>query len=175
MSIAWNDIEDAIFKWFIEGSGLPAVVWGNQDGPQPVQPYGTLLIAGPRKVGGLDQQVDVTDLDQPAGEEVSQTLTGIREVTVSCQAFAAPTVGSTPARSYLSNALMSLELPTIRQRLINAGLSVIEANDITDVSALMGTRWQSRAAMDVRFHLVDSAVEKTGYIAMVEVSNTLTP
>jgi hypothetical protein len=166
MALDWHTIQDALLAWLSTGTGL-RVFWADQNAPQIARPYATIkLIGGPVKVASLDEQQDVTNLANSAGQEIEQTIRGQREITASCQVFTDDTV-SAAAYTLLGAAVTALSLPSVRDSLSSVGLALIEPGAIQDISALFEAKWQSRAQVDVRFRFVDVAVEKTGYIATV--------
>lgn len=176
MAFNWTAAENAIRSWFVAGSGLPdgSVVWADQAMPQPGTPYATLKITSAVRVGALDETTDATNLDgngQPVS--VTTTVQGVREIHVSCQVFAAPVTGSGTAREYLLSAQTALELPNVRYSFLTAGLSGPDAGAISDISALLETQFQARAAMDVRFYVVDTAAETNGFIETVNTNATV--
>lgn len=175
MAIGWSDIEAAILAWFKASSGLSAVIWANQTAPQPALPYATLLIRPPARLAAQDDVQEVYVGSNPAGQEVELRQKGVREISVSCQVFSAAVRGAGTAREILAKAQTGLETPSLRQALYQAGLSVVDEGAITDVSALVETKYQSRAAMDVLFYCVDEVTEKTGYIETVNYDATYNP
>ncbi len=176
MALDWQTIENALQTWIVAATGLPtsAVIFASQNAPAPAMPYATIKISGPRGTMAQPALQIETNLLNPAGEEIEQTVTLHQEVTVSCQVYAAATAGTGTAKEYLEKARTALFLPTRLDALSTAGLAVVEMGDTQDLTALLGTAWESRAAMDVRMNLVDTAVEKTGYIATVETTDETT-
>lgn len=172
-ALSWTAIEDALVAWLESAAGVGAI-WANQTGEQPLMPYGTLKITGPRQSTPTPEVANVTNLDNPAGQEIEQTVIMRGEITVSCQVFSQVTAGAGTARELLQQARIALFLPARRQALADAGLALVQAGDTQDLTALLETTWQSRAAMDVRFNVVDTATERTGYIATVNVTGSAT-
>jgi hypothetical protein len=172
--LSWTDIENALVTWLEAEIGPGQVIWANQGGAQPKMPYGTLKIGGPRPSSPTPEVLNSTNLTNPAGQEIEQTVIGHGEITVSCQIFAFPTTGHLTARQALERAKLRLYLPTTRAALRVAGLALVQAGDTQDLTALLETSWQSRAAMDVRFNVVDSMTEKTGYIDTANVTGSAT-
>lgn len=173
MPLDWRQVQNTLRDAFRAASGLSSVIWARQNAPQPARPYATLqVIAGPLRLGALDEENDVYQAGNAAGEEIEQTFKGQREFTLSCQVFADTTADAGTAYDYLSRAMSGLSLPSAQSLFVNVGLAVVSANGIQDLSALLETKWQSRAQMDVRFRIADSVVEKTGYIATVEPDPT---
>lgn len=174
--IDWQTIEDALYDWFAEQSGVP-VVWADQDSPQPqAYPFGTIaIISGPNIVGasGNDELRTSTDLGQPAGEEVLQEFGGQREMTVSCQVFTKPPESFNPsvhARAIMSRVQSSLAAPSVLEAFLAAGLAVVNQGDVDDLSEAVEDTWIGRSNLDVLFGLSACSSERTGYIKTVEIS-----
>lgn len=166
MAIAWQTIEDAIYAWLSAATGV-SCVWAQQNGVQRDLPYCTMQIEGPIREYAEDELQSVTNLANAAGQEVEQTVIKRRQITLHVQAFSGAQVegGASPARDYLDTADGKLSLPSVQDALSAAGLTVIdEQRTILNLSAVVESGWQSRAAFDVRFRLVDSVLEKTGYV-----------
>lgn len=170
MALNWATIQTALHAWIVAGTGLAVgrVVWANQAMPQPQRPYVTLRLMALAPVGH-DGVHSTTNLAAPAGEEVTLTVEGRRHLTVGVQAYASAVTGAGTAAELLAKAQTALSLPTVHAGLRAAGLAVLNEGGITDLSALLETKFEGRAAMDVRFHCVDEVAEKTGYIATVEI------
>jgi len=173
--IAWDDVEDAIYDWFVAATGL-ATIWSEQDAPQPPYPYASLNItSGPTKVAGLDETRTTYDVGQLLGQEIGIETAGLREITLSCQIHARQ-LDATPAnhpRNLMSRAQSSLGMESFLSGLRVAGLSVIEEGPVQNVSEVVEDTWITRAMMDVRFGLAASVEERVGYIKDTEVKPIL--
>lgn len=167
MAIAWQTIENAIQAWLSAATGLACIV-AEQNAPQPAVPYCTFRIEGPTREYADDELQSVTNLGNSVGQEIEQTAIRRRQITVHVQAFSNLQVeagAQLPARDYLDMADAQLSLPSVHDALVAGGLTPIdETRAILNVSTVVESGWQSRAAFDVRFRLVDSVVEKTGYV-----------
>lgn len=173
MPLDFASIEDALYTWAFAQLGMP-VFWSNQKFPQPARPYATLKLTGPRVLSGSDAAETTTDLGRPAGEEVETKYSGPRELTCSVQVYAVPTSGASSARALLARAQASLSRDSVAAALRAAGLAIVDQGGIADLTALLETNWESRAAMDVRLGCTDSATDRTGYIETVELVDDLT-
>lgn len=223
MTVALLAFETALHDWI--RANVPAnvaIIFAEQDGPRPPFPYVSVRIEGPRRVGGADELRYVTNLSNPAGQEVEQTVAGQRELTVLMQAFSDRTLSSgaawaastayqqnafvtnggnvyqcttagtsaasggplgtgsaiadgtavwryfavaVTARELLSGIQTSLALPTQLDNLYSAGGLVLQdQGSVQNISTVIETKWEGRAALSVIFRLTDSAVEKTGYV-----------
>lgn len=263
--IAWGTVEDAIVAWFVGATGL-TTIWRHQSAPQPAHPFASLLLTGPRKIGGQDEQryttdypinaldVKITPLAQntteytitingtafvftsdasatvaeitagfvalinagaepvtatdhttyldlvgdggalftlalsddyddaqlsyannDVGHEVGIEIAGMREITVSCQAYVDRPDSLDPAKHALhlmTMAQSSLGLPATLATLSVAGLAVVDEGEVIDISEVIGDAYVSRANMDVRFGLAASVEERSGYIHQAQISMT---
>ena len=172
--IDWRKVEDAIQEWFERSTGLGPgkVVWANQDMMQPPHPYATLnVISGPRKIGGEDEtRCKIVD------GQAKLLKVGEREFTVSCQTHVGPTNDNNPeehSRALMSRAEAALGLPEYRDRLTEAGVSVIEQLNILNLDLVVADQYISRTGMDVRFGLAVCTSQDIQTIENVIVNGTL--
>ena len=167
--------EDAIHAWLVAATGLAAdrVVWAHQPGTTRPSPSLTMRVLSLTGVGA-DGVTHTFDPLAGPGEEITFTSEGRRVLAVSVQAYSDAVSGSGTAHDYLSRAQAALALPTTRDALRAAGLGAFNPGAITDLSAIRETRFQSRAAMTVQFHCVDSATGRTTYIETAEVTREVT-
>lgn len=164
----WNAVEDALQAWVRSSTGLSdsQVIWSSQTGPRPAGAFITLHVSGLVAVGVVDEVRDDFDALRPEGEEVHFEVTGTRELSVSLQAFG-EVLSASGARGLLSRLQTGLVLPTVRETLALAGLTPFDVGAVSDVPALVGTRFEGRAAMTVRFYARDTLTEAVGYIDTV--------
>ena len=177
LPIDWEDVENALLRWFTDSTDLPCVIWGNQDAPQPLYPYGVIMIiAGPTKIGGVDetrQEALADPLPAIPALPIELLKEGPREITLSCQINVGPPDDQNPgdhSRSRMSAAQAALGLPSFIQPLREAGLAVIQELPIGDFSIQIADLWISRSQMDVRFGLISSVREKSAIIETVEIT-----
>jgi hypothetical protein len=171
--IDWPAIETTLHSVINTVSGLNTI-WSHQSTPNNY-PYAVLRLFGPSKIGGPDELRYVTDLSQPAGQEVSIEAVGLREITLSCEVF----VGSPDAndaaknaRNYLAIVQSSLGLPSVLDQLRPAGLAVISEGRIENLDEGQGNEHVSRGKIEIRLMLSSSIEERTGFIKTVEISST---
>lgn len=177
LPIEWEDVENALNRWFVDSTDLSCVIWGNQDAPQPPYPYGVLtIIAGPTKIGGVDEtrQESIADpLPAVPAFPIELLKEGPREITLSCQVNVGPPDDNNPgmhSRSIITAAQAALGLPSFTQPLREAGLAVIQELPIAEFSIQIADLWVSRSQMDVRFGLTSSVREKSPIIETVEIT-----
>jgi len=172
MAIDWKTVRDAIYDWAHNSTGLD-IEWSNQRRAQSARPYGVLNMIGPPKMlGGDDALVISTDLSAGAGREIQQTYFGNREITVSLQIFSSTTAGMGQAMEYMSLAQSALNRESFFLPLLAAGVSVVNFGPPTDMSGVESATYVSRAALPVKFAVVDKTVDQTGYIETVEITPT---
>lgn len=156
----WNAAKDALYEWASSASGV-SVIWARQSAPPPATPYVTLaLVGGPIAIGHDAQR----RVHLPDGEELADLRVdwlGAREMTLSVNVYGGD------ALAIASTLQSSLSLETVRDALAAAGMSVIRAGDIRDLTALLETTFESRAQMDVRLRFTTTTSELTTFIETV--------
>ncbi len=192
--IGWAEIQDALYTWVADTSGLSEdrfgfqspettgldeplgfgtspVIWAFQSAVQPRLPYAMLKLSPVRKVGGLDE-LNYTDTGA-SGKEIVYTVRGHRETTLTLEVFSNSVVNGKTAMDYIERALISLRLPTQLSNLRQSGLSLVGWDSVLDLTALVATAYQSRAQCDIKFYLLDTVSETVGYIETVELTPTI--
>lgn len=169
----WTAVENALRAWVKAGSGLDNehVIWAEQGGPRPDGAFVTVRIGDLVPVGAFDEVTHGYDATQPLGEEIEHVVRGERSCMVSVQAFTPEVMGSASARAVASRVLTALQRPSVRDALEAAGLSVYDPGTVKYVPAIVGTEFEARAVLEVGFYLVETASERGGYIAKVQVTN----
>jgi hypothetical protein len=170
-----ESILNCIHDWFSGSTGLE-VVWADQSAPRPEYPYGTLkLSSGPvSKADSWEERYKI-DLTRPLGQEVEIEVNSPCQFTISAQTFIDGEDSINPiadARSYLLSALAALNLPMFQELFEEVNIAVVRAEAIRDLTALVGTARQSRAAMDIVFSSVLTAEEFVGYIEKAHLTST---
>lgn len=160
--------EDAIRQWVLAGSGLAAdhVIFHQQTGARPLDAnnFATIRIGDTNPVACVDEVQETYNGAQPAGQEIAQTVTGLRSVNVTVQFFGAPSTGDTKAQVQAQQTQVALALPSVRNALGAAGLTPYDTGRITNVTALIGTKFEGRAVLDMHFYVLEQITEQTGYI-----------
>jgi hypothetical protein len=169
-------IEDAVLAWVRAGSSYAddKVILEAQGGSAPVGDYIAVKIGGPSGSSSLDEVRLSTDLTQ-VGQEVEQLVIGQRELGVSVKAFTSKTTGDSSGSALLGRVKTAIGLPSVRGALIDAGLGVTDVGDVQDLSTVFGAEFEGRALLEVRFHVVDTASERTGYIETVNLTDLTGP
>ena len=169
MTIAYATAETALIAWLQLGTGLTKIIFPHQQ--TPAMPYLSLSLGPVRSVTPIDELRYSTDLGQPAGQEVQQTVVGQRTFTVSVQAFTLQETGAGTAKELLASALLRAGTPTQRLLFGVAGLAFLYAEPLNALPRL-GPMGQGRAAVDLHFAVVDTVVDATGYIASCTPAGT---
>lgn len=177
MAANWTAIEDALRAWAKAGTALTdaKVIWSEQTGARPAAPFVTLRIGDVIPLSSVDEVEELTDLDADPGEEVELRAGGFREFTLSLQAFAATVTGANTAREYLTKAQTALALPSVRAALFAAGIAPFDTGTVQTVNAVVGTKFEARAVLEVRFYVHDTVSEYTGFIEEVESTSYMGP
>lgn len=174
----WSTIQDGIKAWFEDSTGLTAY-WRNQKQPAyAAKALGILQIINTSKV-----DVDAIDYNysalQATNEEMVPSVSGYRLITVSCMVVSRDQSAGEDAIEYLELARASLNRPSLKNALAEAGLLVSwTSQSITPHDVLVDGRMESRAIMDVVFRAVQyieftDAADTDDYIARTEVSSEL--
>lgn len=177
----WNAIENALRTWVRSATGLgdAAVIFADQTGQRPAAPFVTIKLGTIIPLGAFDETRTIYDADADPGEEVELRVSGQREFSVSLQAFStvvtSPTSDTLPARALLGKCQTALQLPTVKAAFDTAGVSCFDVGSVLNLSALVGTLFEGRAALDCRFYATDTASEFVGFIDEVETTSYLGP
>ena len=171
----WSVAENALRIWVRTASGYPdgRIIWAEQGGARPVGDLITLRLGAIAPVGMLDEVVSETDLGRPAGEEIEQRVEGIREFSVTLQAYVDAATGVNTGRAVLSRCATALALPSVRAALEVAGISPFEIGPVQNVTLLNRTEFEGRALLEGRFYARETFSEFCGYIATVETLSYL--
>lgn len=174
-AINWEAIEDAIRTWVMGATGYAdaQVMFADEHTDAPSGDWITVRIGDLISRAGTPSEVQTYDAAQTAGSEVELKNEAPEELIVSIQAFTADTRGNSSARAVLTKARAGLGLGLYRDALNAAGLGLIDEGNVLWVPQPFGTRIEGRATLDVRFLLVQTASERVGYIATVELTNQI--
>lgn len=185
MSIAWNNIEDTLRSWIKIATNLTDghIIWGEQTGARPSDsasaPFVTARLGDIRPVAIIDELTALTNSATP-GQEIELRVTGTREFRVLIQAFHPSVVSSTGSPSNTARALLSkiqtaLLLPSIRASFDAVNISPWDMGTVQNLTELIGTKFEGRAALDVGFYVLESVSERTTYIETVQTASYMGP
>lgn len=170
MAYDWAQVEKSLCTW-VAGQ-LPAgakCILANQNAPQPQKPYAMILITpttDPTSIYGSG--MDERRLSESAPGVVKYVK--FRQFGVSLNVYSNTMTGNNRATALLEQVVESLALQsvvnTLRKDAHIAPLPVQSAG--RDLSALLETRGESRAQVDLTFNYVTSLSEDLGYFTTVE-------
>ena len=145
--------EDTLHGWVQAMLPGLTVIWADQDGERPELPFATLdIIAGPRSTGPAEERWHADD----------QFAYPMRKrATLSIQVHA---VNTLVLAAQVENAL---QLPTHQARWRVGGFGVWGNEPARDITALMDTRHEPRAVIDVFIAWADEAIDTPGEIRKV--------
>lgn len=156
-----RDIENAFRGWVSDETGL-MVIFDNQNGPRPQRPYITI---GDVTGWVKDQQVD--EMQEVDGDLFR--IVGRRRKTFQVDCYG-DIAGETNPLEVLGRLRDGLDDPLVVQRQCMDEYSVIQPNDIRDLSALRETSFEPRASMEFVLAAEFTRDTRTGYIKNVQVN-----
>lgn len=171
MSLNWEALEDALYAFVSAKLGIKTH-WQHQRIPRPARPYATLRL-GSVVALGHDETSRAFDPDAKPGEELVLTTTGNRELTLTVNVYSDVVTGSGTARERLSRLQTAIEAPLAIEALWASGISVVDRGAVLDLTELLETGFESRAALDVRLLVRDLVTESTTFIEHVGLTNNI--
>ena len=170
----WTAIEDALHAWVVASTGYPAnrVLWRDQNANAKVADHITLHLSGPI-VLGTDELKSSTDLLQPPGQEVTLSVRGDREWSLQVECFTGQVTTSSDAKGILSTLQTVGQLPSKLTLLDAQGITLFDLGSVQYTPDIQEVAYQGRALVLMRLYSRDAASEKTGYIAEVEITDTV--
>ena len=172
----WTALEDALHGWVVASTGYAAnrVLWRDQNANAPVADHITMHLSGPI-VLGTDQLRSTTNLLDPPGQEITQSVQGDREWSLQVECYTGSTTTSSDAKGVLSGLQTKGQLPTKYALLSAAGITLFDWGSVQYTPEIREVAYQGRAILLMRLYSRDAATEKTGYIAEVEITDLTTP
>jgi hypothetical protein len=185
--IPWKQFQEAIFDVVVEQCELDEdfVQWGDQDIPEGGEVFIALKRVGPIEQLGrdvLDVRQDDTADAATERREITFSVTGQRLWTLNIQAYVGSSSGvgagvnvALTAEDYLSLLMAAMDVPSVHDALLAAGLAVSEMGKILNLDEIAGAGWRSRASLDIVFGCASNLtdVQSTTYIARADVAGTL--
>lgn len=165
MALSHRALQQALSDWLTTSLGVQ-VRMANQELPQPPDgvSYCTVLVSSLRGESLHTIQTQAVDDTRPVGEQLEVSHSRPMVLSVRVQAFSPTTTGDAWAVPMLEKASTDLGLHGVRAKLRAAGLGLFDIGAIQNISGLMSTKWEGRAAMELQFHVVATAQERMGYI-----------
>lgn len=176
-AVDWAAVETALQAWVQAActgvTGFQAV-FAQQSAVRPPEPFATIKHDG-GGARGLAETSLVYNGAAPAGQEVELNTREHTEFTVSVQVFTKDVLGAASA-SALANRIRNAAVKQLQgDAFATVNLAVVDRGTVQNMTDLLDTRFEGRAALDVRFRVSDGAQDKTGYIATVgPIGSTVT-
>ncbi len=181
----WTAIEDGVRSWVKYASGMSdgQIIFSEQanEGASGAarpsgMPFLTIRMGDISPLGAVDEVEELTDLNRPAGMEIEERVGGMREFSVSIQAFTgAATNTLNAARALLSRVQTGLTLPSVAGVFNALNISCFDRGHVQNISALLGNRFEGRASLECRFYVRETISEYTGYIKTVQKTSFMGP
>lgn len=166
-------LQKALRTWVRKASRLDdaAIVWAEQELVRLSPPFITMRLGDLVPLGACDEVTQTFDETRAAGEEIELTANGRRALTLSVQCFGS---NADSAQKILSRVQTSLSLPSIQGILEAAEASVYGTSPIQNVTALLETAFEPRAATEFYLYVSEAVSERTTYIESVVATNQIT-
>jgi hypothetical protein len=167
--IDWHLVDLAIHTWL--DRVLPdeiadeQIVWADQNIDQPAYPFITLKKDGLEFVQGSSSESRTLE---EAGDFFIQ-VRNLLEFRLTIRTHTDDRCNGVNAFSLLSAILETLDLPSARNTLCDAGLVVIEHSPVLDISSTTNTKWTSRATTEIRFRVGAASHEAIEYFTSVVI------
>lgn len=161
-------LEDALFDVIepLLPSGV-TLIWEDQSAPRPKKPYVSMNFLSPSQRIGFDES-------RVSGANFS--LVGQRRFVVSINAFGENRMeneDALDAADLLEPVVQGMYREDTLAALCESGLASVNEGEIRDLTALLESRYESRAQVDLTFHRTVSQSEEITPIEKVEVNERL--
>lgn len=162
----------ALRTWVRTVSKLPdtQIVWANQDLSRLTGQFITMLLGDLAVLGSADEVTHDYDADRDPGQEIEISVQGRRSFPLSLQCFGN---GDLSGRALLSRLQTSLSFPSVLSLFEAADIACYDAGPIQDVTAVLETTFEPRAAMELYFHGSEVVSERNTFIETVEVEDEI--
>lgn len=163
-----RELEDVLFE--VVEPHLPAgvhLIWEDQSAPRPEKPYVSLNFLLPSQRIGHDEL---------RGEGDQFFLVGQRRFVLSVNAFGESrqeNEDALDAADLLEPVVQGLYSEETLSQLLAAGIASVDEGQVRDLTALLESRYESRAQVDLTFHRTVSKSETLPIIEKVEVNDQL--
>lgn len=173
-----NELETALYNWAtsILGATIP-VIWAYQNMPRPSDfsngqkaiPYVSFNLKTDTPAGGSDHVSRAYEnTDEKDNLITSVNITGNREITLYCQSF------GNNSSDFLKKLRVSLGFPTVQNTLRESGIVFVEQLLLSNVPALVESRWEDRNVMDLLFRYAEVGQDvNAGCIETVNFKETV--
>ena len=150
-------IRESLISWAAVNSGLPAI-WQNQNVQRPAMPYVTLHIVSRTDLGATASYGDLSTGGTLGTQTSSRTVT----YSVNVQVFSA---NVDDAFSRAESLRASLDKRSVLDTLIAAHIGVLSVGSIQDITAIVGSGYESRATFDTIVASIVDTVDNLQWIA----------
>ncbi len=169
MSLTTEQLRQAFAGWFAEASGLDAnkVLLGSGEdgrGPRRSKPYAMIQMSA-----------SAIEIGQDAiWPSITESFTATNTIWAYRHAVANVQVYGTGAADYMESARIGMMKQTLKDLAIDSGMEIIDCSAITDLSGLLDTSFEERAAASFRIEYLNSYSEAdAGSITTVTATETL--
>ena len=157
-------ITNAVLAWLRAANGgltNAQAIRAESKGPRPPKPYMTVKVTPDQRTAAHDELIDAIDVATSAPD---RKVRGQRRALVEVQGF------GSGAFAWLEAAGLSLGLDSFRETLTTAGLTIRQAGDPLEVSALVDTEIEPRWTVPFEADYQIETDPATGIeLALVEV------
>ena len=151
--------ELAIYNWASSTLGI-TTIWDKPNAPRPALPYATLNFSGGGRSEGAPEEIyKTTD---------TYTYPVRKVITLTVQIFA-----ENSHLAYADALVNSLSKPTVQDFLRSAGFAIRGNSNIMDISRLIDTKFEMRAAIDIFLAYETDITDTTVEIQRVTASGTV--
>lgn len=162
MAFSAKTIRDGLYTWVTGVTGLQTI-WLNPNAPRPKLPYITLNMT--------DFQLMNWDWISPPDDDGMAYLLGDREFLLEVQYY------GDNKFDVMEKLRSSLQIPTIRESLLNAGVVFVNRESLMDLTELLDTKYEQRIIMELKFRVSNQGVTdvetfEIGYIETVSGEGT---
>jgi hypothetical protein len=180
--VSWADLEAAIVSAVKLALPATTVIWEDQGANRPALPYLSLRVSDEECLSELPEQIPATNPTGAVGTVGPPIVVGTElllqrrvpsEFQLRVQAFSAAVVGVSSARALLATMHNGLDLTSCRDVLTAVGLAIVERGVVQNLSGLIETKFEGRAALDIRMRYTDGVDETATHISTAEITPTL--
>lgn len=164
----------------ILGWSAGKVVWENQSQNRPALSYLSLWAGGLKRLSPVTSSWIGPNPDGYSGNpEANPPLVGTEireehlvpsEFTLRVQAHSASVMGSQSADKLLRKVVNALDLSNTRYLLQQLGVVLVETGPVMSIPAMVETRFEGHAALDIRLRIVDGGSGVGTYISSAEAT-----
>lgn len=155
MPLNFETIKTNLYNWATANNGGASVIFLNENAPRPAPSYVTLFLSSLNQIGeDYTPRADVNGMVDMVGD---------REFTLQIQTYGGDCI------TRLENLRSSLQMQTVLDTLRANGIVFVNHFSISDVTELLDSRFEKRAAMDVLFRIGQDYTDNLGLIQTVEV------